>query len=111
MDENETIYWLENVWNKRQGGLLKIPAMLIWDIFRAHKTDDVKKLDKKINTSLAVILGGLTSVWQPLDVSLNKPFKDKLRNMWSKWMIFGTCESTKGGNLKNLGFDLVDHWV
>jgi len=55
VDENGTIDWLENVWNKRQGELLKKPATLIWDMFRAHKTDDVKKLAKKINTSLAVI--------------------------------------------------------
>ena len=80
--------------------------MFILDMFRAHKTD-VKKLAKKINTSLAVIPGGLTSVLQPLDVSLNKPFKDKLKNMWSEWMIFGTCESTKGGNLKKPGIALV----
>ena len=111
MDENGTKDWLENVWNKRQGGLLKKPAMLIWDMFSAHKTDDVKKLAKKINTSLAVIPGGLTSVLQPLDVSLNKPFKDKLRTMWSDWMISGTGESTKSGNLKKPGIDLVAQWV
>ena len=36
------------------------------------------------NTDIAVIPGGLTSIVQPLDVCLNKPFKDHLRSKWSE---------------------------
>ena len=44
-------------------------------MFRAHKTE-------------VFIPGGLTSVLQPLDVCLNKPFKDRVRKMWSEWGIY-----------------------
>ncbi|CAG8800623.1 14332_t:CDS:2, partial [Cetraspora pellucida] len=45
------------------------------------------------NTDLAVIPGGLTSMCQPLDVCINKPFKDKLRNYWHEWMVNGGSEN------------------
>ena len=59
--------------------MLKKRSLLLWDQFRAHKTDKVKDVLKNLKISLAMIPGGLTSVLQPLDVVLNKPFKDRLK--------------------------------
>ena len=50
--------------------------MLVYDAFEAHVTERVKAAFMRENMNLAVILGGLTSILQPLDVALNKPFKD-----------------------------------
>ena len=50
----------------------------MFDSFKAHKTEQVKRLLKSENTDLSVIPGWLTSVLQSLDVCLNKPFKDRL---------------------------------
>ena len=47
----------------------------MWDSFRAHLSDNVKRVLK--STDVAVIPGGMTSLLQPLDVGVNKPFKDK----------------------------------
>ena len=60
---------------------------------------------------MAVIPGGLTSVVQPLDVSLNKPFKDRMRKKWRTWMAEGKFETTKGGNLKSSDNSLMCHWI
>jgi len=45
------------------------------DQFKAHVTESTKRLAAKLKTHLAVIPDGLTSQLQPLDVSVNKPFK------------------------------------
>ena len=55
---------------------------LVWDSFSAHLTDTVKQQLRENKTATAVIPGGLTSLVQPLDVCLNKPFKDRLREKW-----------------------------
>jgi len=68
--------WLEKVWSKRPGGLLKKPSLLlVCDQFKAHIKESTKRLATKLKTHLAVIPGGLTGQLQPLDVSVNKPFK------------------------------------
>ena len=56
--------------------------MLVYDSFDAYVTDTVKASFKRKHTDLAVTPGGLTSLLQPLDVSLNKPFKDGVRKEW-----------------------------
>jgi hypothetical protein len=50
--------------------------------------DDTKLLSE-MKTDLAIIPGGLTSVLQPLNVSVNKPFKDNIRKLYAQWMAEG----------------------
>ncbi|CAG8857274.1 11221_t:CDS:2, partial [Gigaspora margarita] len=58
---------------------------------------------------LAVIPGGLTSICQPLDAAINKPFKDNLRKEWHLWMAKGGCGTTKAGNLKRATLNTLDN--
>ena len=111
MDEQGTQSWISNVWNKRPGAMLSKRSLLVWDMFRAHLTDGCKKTAIAHKTDLAVIPGGLTSVLQPLDVCLNKPFKDRLCKMWTEWMSSGSATLTKGGNLQKPDITLVAAWV
>jgi hypothetical protein len=64
----------------------------VWDSFRGHLEDDTKRILTEMKTDLAVIPGGLTSVLQPLDVSVNKPFKDNVRKLCTQWMAKGKHE-------------------
>uniref|UniRef100_A0A803JWI5 HTH CENPB-type domain-containing protein n=1 Tax=Xenopus tropicalis TaxID=8364 RepID=A0A803JWI5_XENTR len=112
MDEDGTKKWLEEIWNGRPGAALKKkPSLLVWDMFRAHTCDGIKELAKSSQVTLAVIPGGLTSVLQPLDVSLNKPFKDRVRKMWHEWMSSGQARLTKVGNLMKPNIELIAKWV
>ncbi|WAQ99390.1 POGK-like protein [Mya arenaria] len=87
----EKAWWLNDVWFKRPGALLNKKALIVWDMFHAHIVDVVKpKLGRRMYQS--VIPGGCTSVLQPLDVCLNKPFKSNMRIKWNDWMINGTKE-------------------
>jgi uncharacterized membrane protein len=59
--------------------------MLVLDAFKGHLTDSVKNQLRKMTTEL-VISGGMTSVMQAMDVSNNKPFKDRLRHQYLTWI-------------------------
>lgn len=60
-------------------------ALLIMDSFRTYLTA-VKKLEE-INIVPVIIPGGCTSKVQPLDVSLNKPFKSFVQKKWSDYVF------------------------
>ena len=62
-------------------------ALLIMDTFRAHCTEKVINLLSKHHSSVALIPGGCTSKLQPLDVSLNKPFKQVCRQEFSAYLL------------------------
>ena len=64
-----------------------------------------------MNTTVAVILGGLTSMLQPLDVCLNKPFKGRLRQKGIEWMSTEDKSLTKAGNLKKVDVQTIAQWV
>lgn len=111
MDEEGIFLWFNKVWDIRPGALFKKKALLVWDQFRAHKTEKVKDKVKSHNTLQAMIPGGLTSLLQPLDVVLNKPFKDRVRQRWMEYISSDQKEFTKGGNLKRPSLSLVTSWV
>ena len=71
--------WLNIVWGRRPRAFLNQPSKLALDAFIGHLTDSVKNQLCKMKTELVLILGGMTSVLQPMDVSINKPFKGWVR--------------------------------
>ena len=77
----------------------------------AHLTDTVKQQLRENKTATTVIPGGLTSLVQPLDVCLNKPFKDRLREKWMTWMMSGEKTFTPGGQLRAASLVTVCQWV
>ena len=54
---------------------------VVLDSFSAHLTDNIQAMFARCNTTVLVIPGGCTSVLQPLDVSINRPFKDHLEKV------------------------------
>ena len=103
--------WLEKVWSKCPGGLLKKPSLLVCDLFKAHVTESTKRLATKLKMHLAVIPGGLTRQLQPLDVSVNKSFKGFMHEEWAKWIEARTCPVTPAGRVKWLSISNVCEWV
>lgn len=95
----------------RPGGLLRRRSLLVWDAFRAHLAEPVKRALCQTNTDVIVIPDGLTSVLQPLDVCLSKPFKDRVRERWTTWMVEGEKSLTPAGNVKAASLTTVASWV
>ena len=89
MDELRMLEWIRKVWAPYVSGK---PALLSLDTFSAHLTCNVKAEFEKCHTKLLIIPGGCTSVLQPLDISINKPFKDYIRQLWCQYMVT-ECET------------------
>ncbi|KAF4801231.1 hypothetical protein TURU_036875 [Turdus rufiventris] len=70
----------------------------------------MKALVKKMNSELAVILGGLTKV-RPLEVSTIRSFKAKLQLLWVNWMVEGDHSYTKTGRLCRASYATVCQWI
>ena len=84
MDTEAMMVWLQKVWAHRPGASSQSRSLLAWDSFRGHLVDRVKERTQNgYNTDINVIPGGLTSVLQPLDVSINRPFKCHVRDQWT----------------------------
>ena len=82
------------------------------DAFRCHRSEDqLKHLKKQHKTDVAIIPGGMTSILQPLDVSVSKPFKNKLRDLWTEWMSTGEKSFTKGGRVGAPDLALICKWI
>ena len=111
MDTPGMKVWFQKIFAYRPGGLLKKKARLVLDSFRGHLKEETKKIAADLNTHLAVIPGGLTSQLQPLDVSINKPFKVALQQEWSKWMMTSDNKLTPAGRVKKPSIVQVCDWV
>ncbi|KAG7354303.1 DDE superfamily endonuclease [Nitzschia inconspicua] len=84
------------------------PGVLFLDHFRCHYSDIAKAKLNNIGVQLKLIPKGCTSVVQPIDVGVNKPFKDRIKSLWWAWMI-GFGEG--GGNIPTPSREDVQHWV
>ena len=60
---------------------------------------------------MAVIPGSLTKKLQPLDITVNKPFKDQLRTKWENWMMGGIHEYNKTGQMKRPSYKDIVAWI
>ena len=80
-DEPTMKTWIRNDW----GNVFTNPATpgstgkILLAVHRAQQTDGVKALLSKCKTTLVNIPSGLTPYVQVVDMSVNKPFKDKVR--------------------------------
>jgi len=55
------------------------PTLIALDMFGVHKTDEALDTMRAHDITLSVIPGGCTSMVQPLDISINRPYKDILK--------------------------------
>jgi len=54
---------------------------------------------------------GMTSQLQPLDVSVNKPFKDFVRAEYEKWILSDNLPLTKSGKIKKTPMSKIAEWI
>jgi hypothetical protein len=86
-------------------------TLLILDSFAAHKTDEVNELLRVNNINCLFIPPRTTSYLQPLDVSINAPFKERVRSKYEEWIQSDHIELTPKGNIKRASYGTVVGWV
>lgn len=83
---------------------------MYWTAFVAT-SQRVKARLAEARMHLAVIPGCLTSMLQPLDVSINRSYKAEFILQCSKWMAVGHHEKTPTGRLRRASLQLVCSWI
>jgi len=106
MDEDLMLYWIDKVW-KPYANNIPGPTMLILDMFQAHLTAHVQWTLAQCGTIVEYIPGGYTSKLQAMDVGINKPFKDYMRNNHEEYM--GAC--ARESTVPRVQRPLVSQWI
>jgi len=101
MDQGLVQDWLQTIWSK-VGSLPRKKSMLVRDSFRAHLSAPIHSTLKSLNTEPIVIPGGVTTMVQPLDVAINKPFKDRTREKRQEWMLADQHTFTASSHIRKV---------
>lgn len=76
--------------------------MLVLDAFKCHLYQRIKDKLVACHTDLVVI---------PLDMSTNKPVKDRMRALYSAWLMNGCHTFTASNRLKRASIEDTRRWV
>jgi hypothetical protein len=99
------------MWERRPGGLCNPLSILVLDTFCGHLSEALKvKLEPK-NCDLLVIPGDMNSQCQPLNVSVNKSFKDYLRKEYDARLISENLPLTPSGKIKRIPASELAEWI
>ncbi len=85
MDKKLMLVYLKEIWKPyidriaEEVGLTDTASLLVLDSFRGHTAGAVQEALKEMSTKAPIFPWGCTSKVQPLDVCVNKPFKQLLK--------------------------------
>jgi hypothetical protein len=88
MDEKVMLIWVEKVLKPYvQDAPEHVVPLLFLDSYRCHMMASVVDEIHALGIEVEHIPGGCTYICQPVDVGVNKPFKNRIRAYWEAWMI------------------------
>jgi hypothetical protein len=79
------------------------PTMLILDEFSDHQTAEVRDAVSDCGAFLEFIPGGYTWCLQPMDVGINRPFKDGIRSSYDAFASTATSTRSRDERTSLLG--------
>jgi hypothetical protein len=86
MDEGLMIEWIEKVWKSHIATIGSLTYLLL-DECSVHLTANVRQAFANCNTCIDFIPPGYTCKLQPMDIGVNKPFKDNISDAVDTWLI------------------------
>jgi hypothetical protein len=88
MDERVMLLWVELVLKPYvETAPVGIIPLLFLDSYRCHMMHSIVDAIQTLGVEVEIIPGGCTSLVQPVDIGVNKPFKNRLRESWEAWMV------------------------
>ena len=105
--------WMSCIWGNMKLNKDEM-KMLILDKCTSHIKPSVIKAAKEDHNFIDFIPAGCTSLVQPLDLMINKPFKDGIRAMYERWMQedgLKPSNKTKCGYYKAPDYKLMLKWI
>ena len=85
--------------------------LLVVDQYKPHENSENIEIAKAdCNAEVVLIPEGCTSLAQPMDKCVNKPWKEAVRQSWEEWMRVPRALTQKG-NLKQPTLQDVISWV
>ena len=85
MDKRVMLMWVDMVLKPYVDTVPENMVLLLFlDLYHCHMMNSVVT---NLGVELEHIPGGCTSLCQPVDIGINKPFKAFLCKAWEKWMI------------------------
>ena len=70
---------------RRAHGKPTQPALCIFDVFRAHQTQDVLQKLKDNNIRYVFVPASCTDRLQPLDLTVNRVYKENMKAQFKEW--------------------------
>ncbi len=90
MDERCMLIWVDQILspylmvNPPPPG---IQPVILLDSYCCHVMASVINKIAELGFEVIHIPGGCTALCQPLDIGVNKPFKQRIRHLWEEWMM------------------------
>ena len=87
-DERVMHYWIDHVLRPYIKTAPKgVVPLLYLDKYACHYQGSVAKKLEDLGVEWDIIPGGCTSLVQPVDVAIGKPFKNRMRYKWEEFMM------------------------
>lgn len=88
VDERIFLWWMENAWKTCRSSIFDIrQKLLTLDMYKGQNTETIQNAWKKYRTTPVIIPAGCTSLIQPLDVSVNKSFKQYVEESSQQYYV------------------------
>jgi hypothetical protein len=79
-------------------------ALLTWDVWAVHRSAELGDWMRENHPNILIdfVPGGCTSVGQPLDVGLNRPFKHAVKVAYHSWLVDTLLQQRRDGEKMDL---------
>jgi hypothetical protein len=89
----------------------KAQSMLVVDAMRGHLSDRIRYRLRNKSTDIVIIPSGMTSQSQPLNVSINKSFKQLVYKHNDVWLNKDNHTLTPNGKIKTASAPIKVKWI